>query len=85
MGYLPKHMKVKRHNSNMRAVATAALAGWTTQPIGLPRYNYKEGNRIYFKHMLVSPAGGINGYYNSRARAAHVALMLIEEGEYSWR
>lgn len=28
MGYLPKHMKVKRHNSNMRAVATAALAGW---------------------------------------------------------
>lgn len=27
MGYLPKHIKVRRHNATIRLIATAALAG----------------------------------------------------------
>lgn len=72
MGYLPKHIKVRRQRRCVVDVAMAALAGWTTHRVPV---SSMTGPNI--KYMLLSPTQGINGYYRSRARAARVAMTTL--------
>ena len=75
MGYLPKHIKVRRQRECRRQVAMAALVGWRTHKFLQTRVSDGE---TFVTYELLSPRGHINGYYCSRARAARVSLR--EEG-----
>jgi len=70
MGYLPKHIKVRRFKRNMRIIATAALSGATFERSGYTDLTRRQG---YWG--IRYPDGGRSHDFYSKSEAAATYLL----------
>jgi hypothetical protein len=75
MGYLPKHLKVRRYQWNVKIIAHALLAGANIEASHLTHFDYAGFKMTTKQYQIVYPDGKLSRRYSSRGAAASYWLL----------